>query len=236
MFSYYGSKSKLIRYYPRPLYDKIIEPFAGSARYSLMYYQKEITLIDKSKIICDIWNYLKQCDKCDIEKLPILGRGEDLRKINYLTNIEKMLLGFIIGQGVSRPANIVTPLSRKELMRQQLRYIANQLFKIKHWCIINDTYENVENKDATWFIDPPYQYGGHAYMESNKKINFDHLSEWCRSRNGQVIVCENTKADWLPFQPIKSIVGTIGLKTTEAIWTKESSKNAIYKQNNLFDL
>jgi site-specific DNA-adenine methylase len=33
MFSYYGSKSKIIDHYPAPKFNKIIEPFAGSARY-----------------------------------------------------------------------------------------------------------------------------------------------------------------------------------------------------------
>ena len=31
MFSYYGSKSKIVDYYPPPKHKKIIEPFAGSA-------------------------------------------------------------------------------------------------------------------------------------------------------------------------------------------------------------
>ena len=29
MFSYYGSKSKIVHLYPTPKFDKIIEPFAG---------------------------------------------------------------------------------------------------------------------------------------------------------------------------------------------------------------
>lgn len=32
MFSYYGAKTKIVDYYPKPLFDKIVEPFAGSAR------------------------------------------------------------------------------------------------------------------------------------------------------------------------------------------------------------
>jgi site-specific DNA-adenine methylase len=35
MWSYYGGKSKIVQYYPDPKYDTIIEPFAGSAQYSL---------------------------------------------------------------------------------------------------------------------------------------------------------------------------------------------------------
>ena len=30
MFSYYGSKGKIVDYYPPPKHKKIIEPFAGS--------------------------------------------------------------------------------------------------------------------------------------------------------------------------------------------------------------
>ena len=35
MWSYYGSKSKIINKYPEPLYGKVIEPFAGTARYAM---------------------------------------------------------------------------------------------------------------------------------------------------------------------------------------------------------
>jgi len=37
MFSYYGSKKKIVKYYPEPVHDVIIEPFAGAAWYSLEY-------------------------------------------------------------------------------------------------------------------------------------------------------------------------------------------------------
>jgi len=40
------------------------------------------------------------------------------------------------------------------------------------------------------------------------------------SRNGQVIVCENTKADWLPFKPMVEMQGTM-FRTTEAIWSNQ---------------
>jgi len=53
---------------------------------------------------------------------------------------------------------------------------------------------------------------------SNKNIDFDKLAEWCKERNGQAIVCENTKATWLPFKPMKEMQGTM-FKTTEAIWS-----------------
>ena len=57
MFSYYGSKSKIVDYYPPPKYGKIIEPFAGSARYSLRFWQKDVLLVDKYPVIIEVWNY-----------------------------------------------------------------------------------------------------------------------------------------------------------------------------------
>lgn len=58
MWSYYGSKSKIIDYYPAPKFDKIIEPFAGSARYSLKFFDKNITLVDLSESVVNAWKYL----------------------------------------------------------------------------------------------------------------------------------------------------------------------------------
>ncbi|KKK76293.1 hypothetical protein LCGC14_2865080, partial [marine sediment metagenome] len=37
MWPYFGSKQSLVKYYPAPEYSDIIEPFAGSAKYSLKY-------------------------------------------------------------------------------------------------------------------------------------------------------------------------------------------------------
>jgi len=34
MFYYYGAKNLLSKHYPEPVFDTIIEPFAGSAAYS----------------------------------------------------------------------------------------------------------------------------------------------------------------------------------------------------------
>jgi len=67
MFSYYGSKSRIVDVYPPPKFDKVIEPFAGSARYALKYWQKEVLLVDKYDVITDIWTYLINATEKDIE-------------------------------------------------------------------------------------------------------------------------------------------------------------------------
>ena len=221
MFSYYGSKSKIVNYYPPPKYDKIIEPFAGSARYSLKYWQNDITLIDKYDIIIDIWMYLKNASKNDILKLPILEIGEDIRNIK-LSKEEIPFMRYFIGQGLSAPQWKVSSYCTKSTQASNIKRIADNLFKIKHWKIKQGDYIDLENTEATWFIDPPYQNGGHKYIESNKNIDYTKLAEWCKNRNGQIIVCENTKATWLPFKQIIDMQGAM-FKTTEAIWSNHKT-------------
>jgi site-specific DNA-adenine methylase len=73
MFSYYGSKSKVVDFYPPPKHKILIEPFAGSARYSLKYFDREVMLIDKYEIVINVWKWLQQCSKQDILGLPKMG-------------------------------------------------------------------------------------------------------------------------------------------------------------------
>jgi len=218
MWSYYGSKSKIIDHYPPPKEDKIIEPFAGSARYALKYYDRDVLLVDKYEVIVNLWNYLKNASEKDILKLPAFKKGDDIRTFS-LTDEERYLMGFCIGRGNARPVNLGGNFQDWE--SDKIR-ISKNLFKIRHWEIRLDTYTNIPNKSATWFIDPPYQYGGHKYKKSNKDIDFLQLGEWCKSRNGQTLVCENTKADWMEFKPMVSMMGA-KFKTTEAIWSNHKT-------------
>ena len=225
MFSYYGSKSKIVDYYPPPKHKRIIEPFAGSARYSLKYWQNDVLLMDQYKTIIDVWQYLQQCTTKDILGLPELKIGESLDDFKYLSKEEKLFLGFVIAKGGSSPrkkasmfATNRSPGRSETALGFELKKTAKSIHKIKHWEIKLGSYDELENVEATWFIDPPYQYGGHVYKFGNKEINFKSLSEWCVNRKGQAIVCENTKADWLPFKPMTKFRGCM-FETTEAIWS-----------------
>jgi len=214
MFSYYGSKSKIVDVYPPPKFDKVIEPFAGAARYALKYWQKEVLLVDKYDVITDIWAYLINATEKDILNLPKMVKGDNVDDFD-LSKVEKQLIGFCINGGSSQPKKTVQKYNTWETARIE---ISKNIEKIKHWQIIKDDYINLENVEATWFIDPPYMFGGEYYRHSTKNIDFVKLGEWCKSRNGQVIVCENTKADWLPFKPMVSMQGMM-YKTVEAIWS-----------------
>lgn len=85
MFSYYGSKSKIIHLYPPPEYDRIVEPFAGSARYALHYAEREVVLLEIDTVVYGIWDWLiNDATVRDIQGLPKLKRGDDLRKMKQL--------------------------------------------------------------------------------------------------------------------------------------------------------
>lgn len=222
MWSYYGSKTNLAALYPKPIHDTIIEPFAGAAKYSLLHFEKEVILIDKYPVIINIWLWLQSCSEKDILSLPRnLKYGDRLEDISFDCQAQKDFYGFIIGCGAEKPRK--SAIKRKTTERPNhinynLQKVARNLYKIKHWKFICGDYADQPNIKATWFVDPPYQYGGHSYVFSNKKINYPELSSWCIDRSGQLIVCENTKADWLPFLPITLNRGSL-FSTTEAIFT-----------------
>lgn len=96
------------------------------------------------------------------------------------------------------------------------------MYKIKHWKIYNKSFLDVENEKATWFIDPPYQFGGQYYHSSsnNSHLNYNLISQWAKERIGDVIVCENSKADWLPFEPLINLKGQLHT-TMEVIFYKK---------------
>jgi site-specific DNA-adenine methylase len=230
MISYYGSKSKIVDYYPPPKYTKIIEPFAGSAKYSLKYWWNDVLLIDKYKIIIDIWKYLQNSSKKDILSLPKMKKGDTVSNYN-LSEVEKNFLGFLITRGVESPRKNVSSFVVD--IKPKLISIANNIHKIKHWRVKLLDYTDIINQSATWFIDPPYQFGGEYYIESSKKINYNNLADWCKSRKGQVIVCENSKATWLPFKKMISMNGSKH-NSIESIWSNLET-NYDYQQKTIFD-
>ena len=221
MFSYYGSKSKIVDYYPPPKHKRIIEPFAGSARYSLKYWQNDVLIVDKYEVVIQVWKYLQQATKKDILGLPELKQGDNINDFN-LSDDEKALMRFCIVQGSASGQN--TPSSQyylRGIHKQNINRIVENIDKIRHWEIKLGSYDELENEEATWFIDPPYQFGGKYYKESSKNIDFKKLADWCKTRNGQAIVCENTKADWMDFKPVIQIQGARNTDTVEAIWSNQ---------------
>lgn len=84
------------------------------------------------------------------------------------------------------------------------------------WKIYNKNYEEIENKEATWFIDPPYEEAGRHYKFND--LDYKNLANFCYFRKGQIIVCENKGACWMPFDGLCHARSTTGT-SKEVIWT-----------------
>lgn len=216
MFSYYGAKRRLAKYYPAPQYDTIIEPFAGSGAYAYQYWNRRIILNDGYKTVINIYKYLQNVTIDKILDLPEIANGECIRdKYSFLHKIERDLIGFSINNASAMPKHTAGTGNHNSWQRDKINIAAN-LNKIKHWQLVNGDYQCLANIEATWFIDPPYQHNKYPY--SYQKINYAELAAWCQSRKGQVIVCENEGANWLPFRPFRELSGQ-RKKTKELIWT-----------------
>ena len=226
-FSYYGSKWRIAPKYPVPLQDIIVEPFAGSAGFSLRYPQKKVLLLDVDSKICGVWDYLIKASEGEILSLPVLRR-EDHLDDSPLTQEQKWLIGFNLNRAVASPCKTLTRISESGgyWSERKKRLIASQQRFIRHWQISNASYDRCPDINAYWFIDPPYNNAaGNYYVHS--RLDYDHLAAWCRTRRGTAIVCENERADWLDFQPFihaKAMTKRDRTFSREAIWSNEPAR------------
>jgi hypothetical protein len=210
-FSYIGSKYTR---YGAPRYDTVIEPFCGSAAYSVRHSVKRAVLIDKFPKIVEIWKYLIGATPEQILRLPI-----DFDRVSNLDIPDgaKYLIGFWINKGDAEPKDTRSAWAREyrnsswcsvwnEAVRDR---IASQVNNIKEWDAYCGDFRDAPDIEATWFIDPPYlQQGRRCY--NNWQVDYNDLSGFCRDREGQLIVCEGTKAGWMPFLPFANSRGTFG--------------------------
>ena len=209
-WSYYGGKWRAAPHYPAPLHDTIVEPFAGAAGYSLRYPDRRIILVEKYPVIAEMWRYLIGVTADEIRRIPIIVDINDLPP--WVPSGGRSLVGFNLNQAVTAPRKTASKRVREggvgwsEQMRER---IAFQVGQIRHWQVIEGDYSLSPDITATWFVDPPYQAAGKYYEHPAKNIDFMALGSWCRQRQGQVMVCENAGATWLPFRPFMTLRSTL---------------------------
>ena len=220
MFYYYGRKKQIAKYYPIPNFDTIIEPFAGSAAYSLYAnnWKKQVILIEKDEKVSQIWDWLiNHATVEEIKCLPDLKVGEKSSEFLHIVHAAtKMAFHF-------KTIKVTPVLERNwEISR---RVFAENLYKIKHWQIINGDYTTAPDISATWFIDPPYKGdAGLGYRHSSKMLNYENLASWAKNRKGEVIFCEGQNGDYLPFKPLLNLKGVAGKVSKEVMFYKSEIK------------
>jgi len=227
-FYFFGSKWKAAPLYPAPRFNRVIEPFAGSAGYSGHYHERDVVLVERDPIIAGLWRWLIKATGDDVLSLP-LEIPTTVRDLG-LDPGPAALIGFWCNKGAAAPMQSPAAWMRggtrpTAFWGEKIRTrIADQVGMIKHWTVIEGDYTDAPAKEATYFVDPPYANKAGSYYRM-KFTNHAALGDWCRTRPGQVIVCENDGATWLPFRHfrmIKSNPSKHGKGTSsEAIWLSD---------------
>jgi hypothetical protein len=248
MFKYFGSKYRSSKYYPAPRYPLIIEPFAGGAGYSSRYREHNVLLADIDREVIDLWQWLIAADPNEIAAMPVTGlvTGQDIRTLGLSKGASELMRRWQrTGRGSAWTiSNITTGDSawcrahgcgqdggNTGMWHRNTRdYLVSAVQEIRHWSALCCPYWEVPRIEATWFIDPPYQHVKcSSYKHGLKDIDYQPLAAWCRALPGQVIVCEQQGADWLPFvysHEVSGIrekmCGVPGAKSQEVVWCNDA--------------
>lgn len=209
MFYYFGRKGRLAASYPAPTFPLVVEPFAGSMAYTLHHRPAHAVGVDIDKRVAGAWNNIRWLTAKQILAIeePYIGdRVDDFWMMlaagsHGTSKAESYLWTERMGRDLAK---------QKRLAARSVDYVR---LSVDYRCA---DYREAPDVQATWFIDPPYQHVQRGYERWN--IDYDELAEWCKTRRGQVIVCEQDGADWLPFQPLREIRGTTNKRTTEMVW------------------
>jgi hypothetical protein len=218
MFSYYGSKRQLAHLYADPQYDQIVEPFAGSAGYSLHgnRWQKDVLLLDRDTRLVGAWEWLiGEATRATILALPDLHVGE--------TSTEFLSIASVATRTVNSLSTAVVTPSMVATWEESRSYLAADISKVKHWHVRAGEYTDAPDVAATWFVDPPYHGRvGDGYAFGSPRLDYVHLATWIRSRAGQTIACEIGVADYLPFEPLRAGTDRPDDAHAEFIWSSHT--------------
>lgn len=225
---YYGGKWRAAPHYPKPVYNAIVEPFAGAAGYSLRYPERAITLVERCPKICEIWRWLIGVTPAEVLRIPEVEDTHDLP--GWVPQGARWLVGFSMNAAASTPRRTLSA-GRRKLRAMHRQYegwspamrdrVAYQVEYIRHWKIVEGDYTRAPDIRATWFVDPPYNNSAGRHYPYHK-LDYHYLGEWCAERYGQTLVCENAGARWLPFESFmtfRSGIGTLGSR--EVLWQND---------------
>lgn len=236
MFKFFGSKYRLAVAYPPPAMPVIVEPFAGSAAYAVRHRRAvdRVILVERDEAVVALWRRLLAMSVDELRSLPDPVPGEWC---------SDLLVAFAAGRTTrDTPEKFRVSPRMAQRFRPMVNRMAGVLDECRHFEVHEGDYTSAPDIEATWFVDPPYQYisgrwdrtRGGRYRHSSRDIDYDALGAWCRSRQGQVVVCDQEGADWMPWN------GAVGARDNthepygEVWWTNVEAQSNI--QAGLFDV
>lgn len=219
MFYFYGRKKQLSGRYPEPQFGHIVEPFAGAAAYSLrgQRWRNEVTLIERDPRVAEVWEWLiAEATPRSIASMPSLEVGQHSTEFLHIVHAATK-------QAFKYKQIKVTPVLERNWEISK-RVMAASVEKVRHWTITCADYTDAPDIEATWFIDPPYKGpAGLGYEFGSDQLDYGALATWIRSRRGQIIACEGSEGDYLPFSPLVTHMGVAGKRNAERVWLRSSS-------------
>lgn len=227
-FSYYGSRWQVAKKYTAPTSETVIEPFAGSAGYSVRHAPSVALLIDKNPEIIQIWRWLIEVPGEEILGLPdTVERPDDVR---HLAEGPRNLIMLWTNKGRAEVPTSLSPwyfkyrndFDCKVWGPAVKRRLVRQVERIRNWSAnVGDYTDAPRIQGAHYHVDPPFSgRQGRRYQYSD--IDYGALGDWCRGLPGFVQVCESADAEWLPFTPLGESETTRGkregTKFLEGVW------------------
>lgn len=235
-FKHFGSKARLAAILPPPRHRTIIEPFAGSAAYSVQHAtpKHDVLLFDTDERVCIVWDYLIHASPADIMALPVdhFLAGGDIRELS-LPRAEFLLIQRWLAMSGTHSHRLAPCLLKSgdnpTIWGPKVRArLSRQVEKIRHWKIEQAPYTSAPDIEAHWHIDPPYEGNAVGFGEYKcPPLDYVALAEWCRARNGNVTVHEQHGATWLPFETLRAehatgrMVGDDRITAHEVVWTND---------------
>lgn len=237
LFKWFGSKWLAATKYPEPVYNRINEPFAGGAGYSLRYPEKQVTICETNPNLRILWPWLiREATESLIREIPIdIPIGTDIHTLG-LSEGQAYLLKLWQRTNTTGGCWTISPWGNSpgQWTASTRARVAEEVHAIKHWkfqddgmCLLMESSD-----ECTWFVDPMYQFN---YQYNAKHVHdYNLLGALCRKLPGQVIVCEavcpktGKVPAWLPFRHFGSRVTSRrkpnqNHHSKELIWTNEGN-------------
>lgn len=211
LFKCFGSKWTSSKLLPPPTGKIIVEPFAGSAGYSMRHCEHEVVLYEANLHLRTLWKWLiEDASEQAVREVPInIPQGTDIRTLG-LSNGQALLLKN--WQRTNNIGNLWTTSSWGHLPGQWTANtrarVAEEVALVKHWSISAEVdglsaFTLHKGQKFTFMIDPPYQYN---YKYSSEPLDYSLLGYLVQGVEGQVLalegLCTKTGAmpEYLPFE------------------------------------
>lgn len=210
LFKWFGSKWNASRHYPAPRHNRIFEPFAGSAGYSLRHVEKWVTIWETNVYLAALWCWLIRCaTESLILEIPIgVTEGTDIRTLG-LSDGQALLLKHWQRTNNFGDCWTISPWGNKpgQWTANTRARVAEEHAAVRHWTFAPIRFD----EPGTYFIDPPYEFN----YRYGAKV-FDHTalaSSVVRvPAPSQIIACEadcpktGRRPVYLPFRDFRRTV------------------------------